>query len=513
MLPLRRLLPPVLILLVALAVHLPQLKAPFGPGEINGGIFFGPFVQTWDHLGIVACRGVPLACSPYADPASASAYLHHPPGAFWVHWLFGAQEWQLRIPGILAMLASALLLYALVKPAGGVLAATSAACALLLLPVIAVYARVSYEPLVLALGLFSVFAFEQSFHQPRQSLRRVAKVSLLAAVFCAVWMDWAGLFFALGLFVLLPGKPRADALRLAALALATAILAAASVFVWQVWAVHAPALGVARATMDLGSILNAAVMDSPGAAEALTNLAQRLLEGSGGLLPLLAALPGLVMLSSNALRITLALLIPAALNVLIFRRHAEVHVFYFAYFAPALAIALGYGSTYVRRFPIFTFILALTWCVPLTLACWSGQSAASHPFFRDLGALFDKETCVRNEAGETVGTNKVHTNLPYAYSYYYRTPGVVCGSNSQALAQELEHLDQRAGLRFVHCDLQCFTRSGQPAFPDEPALLSLLSQHSSRTEPSLMGPVPDPQGLLHTVVLRTRVFRIRDPLP
>ncbi len=511
--PWRRVFPPLLIVLVALVIHLPRLCAPFGPGEINAGTFFGPFVQAWDHFGFVETRGIPFACSQYGDPKAASPYLHHPPGAFWIHWLAGSEEWQLRLPGLAAMLLAALLLYGLVKRLSGPLPALAAAIALLVAPVFAVYARVSYEPLVLAAGLAAFTAYEESFRLPQRAQRSLAKCAVLAAVFCATWMDWAGFFWAVGLFALVPGKPRADALRLAALALASATLAAASVFVWQVWAVHAPELAAARATMDLDSILNAAVLDAPRISTTLNSFRERIAEGFGGALPLLALIPGFLMLDKRLARLFLALLIPAVLNVIVFRRNAEVHVFYFAYCTPAAALLLGCGCLYRARFPAFTLALALLWIVPMGLATNAGQHAASHAFFRDFGALVDEETRLRDARGCDAGTNKVHTNLPYAYSYYYDSPGVVYASNQAALDQDLATLDKRAGLRFVQCDIRGTLRDGGSAFRDNPELLRFLEQHASRTTLQLKGPIQDPQGLLHIEVSQTRVFRIRDPQP
>lgn len=512
-LPWRRILPPLLIVFVALVVHLPRIAAPFGPGEINAGTFFGPFVQAWDHFGFVETRGIPFACSPYGDPKAASPYLHHPPGAFWLHWLAGSAEWQLRLPGLAAMLLAALLLYGLVKRLAGPLPALAAALALLIAPVLAVHARVSYEPLVLAAGLAAFMAFEESFRLPKRAQRSVAKCAVLAAVFCATWMDWAGFFWAVGLFALVPGKPRADALRLAALAFASATLAAASVFVWQVWAVHAPELAAARATMDLDSILNAAVLDAPGLGSTLTSFRERIAEGCGGMLPFLALLPGLLMLDKRLARLFLALLIPAVLNVLVFRRNAEVHVFYFAYFAPAAALLLGCGCLYRARFPAFTLALALLWLVPMSLATNAGQHAASHSIFRDFGVLVDEETRFRDAAGRDVGTNKVHTNLPYAYSYYYESPGVVYASSRSALEQELATLDKRAGVRFVHCDIRGTLHGGGSAFHEDAELLRFLEQHMSHSVPRLSGRIVDPQGLLQIEIMQTRSFRIRDPQP
>ncbi len=512
----RRVVPPLLLLAVALALHLPSLRAPFGPGEINAGVFFGPFAQAWEHFGFAEARGVPFACSPYGNPQEAMAYLNHPPGAFWIHAACGTAEWQLRLPGLLASIAAALLLYALLKPHVGAVASCAAGMFLLLAPVIAVYSQVSYEPLVLAAGLLLFFLFESAFTLQQQWQRRLAKLCLLVVAFLCVWLDWAALFFVLGLFVLVPGRPKADALRLAGLALGMAVAGVASVCVWQLWAVHAPLFGTGRTGGDLGNIVQSALLNRPAFADFMAHCTARLSEGFGGLLPFLALPLGLLMLPGGVWRVIAALALPALLNPLLFANHAEGHVFFFAYCTPLLAAAWC-GLLLLRaRFPLSTCALTALVLLPLLSMTVQGLTASRHPWFRNLGHELDRLT-VEQRADAAPVTYRIHTNLPYAYPYYYKSPGVVLGSTATILKNAERTHDPRCGLRFLWCDLDARianptgTWSTPRLFESDPGLLARLQTQSSVAVVSLEGVVPDPQQRLHVRVQRARVFQVIEP--
>ncbi|MSR75216.1 MAG: hypothetical protein EXS14_07090 [Planctomycetes bacterium] len=507
----RRVLPPLLILAAALTLQVPRLNAPFGPAEINAGVFFGPFAQAWEHFGFAEARGVPFACSPYANPQEAMVYLNHPPGAFWIYAACGTSEWQLRLPGLIATIASALLLYALLKPHVQAVAACGAGLLLVLTPVLAVYAQVSYEPLVLAAGLLLFYAFEQAFRMTEQWQRRLAKLCLLLVAFFCVWLDWAALFFVLSLFALVPGKRRADALRLAGLGCGMAIASIAAVCVWQLWAVHAPLFGGGKTGGDLGNIVQTALLNRPALSGFISNCVARIGEGFGGLLPFLLLPFGLLMLPGPVWRLLAALAIPALLNPLIFARHAEGHVFFFAYLAPVLA-ATWSGLLLLRaRFPLATCILSALVVLPVGSMTIAGISATTHPFFRDLGHELDRLTVQQSADGAPPVTHRIHTNLPYAYPYYYKSPGVTFASTLAQLEAARATHDPRCGLRFLWCYLDARGPDAARVFAADPNLLAQLMAHGSTSVPILEGAIPDPQQRLSVRVVRARIFQVIEP--
>ncbi len=466
---------------LGLLLHLPGIGRPFGVHEISGGNYFGVFARNFERLGLWELGGVPVGPVLFdqVDERWMTAYLSHPPGLFWLNAVVGADEARLRLLSALGHIATAILTLVIFRRLLGLWPATLAALVTLAFPVLAFFAIVSYESVVLPLGLGMLIAYQRAQTDDARARKRSLAV-LGALAFIGPWMDWQFLFFCAGLAALAWGPWRAMVQRLWWPA-ACSTLAVALIFIWRIvaggrWSKSdGPEGGV-------GTLLANTVGTRPAVGEFFGGFGQRALECFTSPAVLLA-LAGLWWLGRRAPRLTAALTVVGLMNAIVFPTHTMTHTLYLAYLAPLLAGALAAAAARTPR-PAAIVLGAIV----VGVAAWSTldtRRLANTPFFRDVGAELTKA------AGSGDERYAVLFNLPYCYGYYVDSPlvSVQRVTNPAKLEEwrvpEMVQLAEVQGIRYL------WVRS-EPAFgipfpvpPAEPALDSYLERFPANDVPTL----------------------------
>lgn len=481
--------------LPALALQLPFLAAPFGLEEINAGCYFGPFAQSWERYGFGSLRGVPLVVSPYKQPAAGLVYLNHPPGTAWLLGGWGSAPWSLRLPSALGLALACGLLAGFLRTHLGTGRALAAGLLLGALPVLGFHAQVSYETLVLPAGLAALLAADRL----RSGGARWWPGLLAASALLGPWLDWAYLFFIPALAPLLLGRPRG--LRHLVLAGGLALLSTAGVLLWRSWALESTLLEN-RTLPEVGSVA-ATVLSSRLSAAGLLAASWRNLSVGLTLPVLLAALPGAAWLLARRPRPGLALLIAGILNPLVFSRHAEGHVFYYAYLAPLAAAGVAALPAPGRRLlPALAAVqgAVILWAAAATVRT---HDRAHVPFFADLGRAIDEAAADRDAAGRIRRVYRVHHDAPQVYPYYTRAPFLTPTTAPEGL-KAARRRPADTGLRFLHLRI-----SGPvPGVPYE-ELQDYLEPFPSRRLPRLEGTFTRPLTGQRYQVTEARVYTLR----
>ena len=201
------------------------------------GAFWSQAAHNFLRAGILRSAGVPatLYFGPPPIPADAF-YVHHPTllplavtGAFAI---FGESEWAARLVPIACSLASAALLWQLVKSCAGMRAAAFSIAAFVTMPMELHYGEmVNFEPLQLLWILLALVALRRWQTSGETRWRAL----MLAAFMLAVWTDWLGSLFAslVACFLFFQKENRA-ANRRAAWTLALIVAAGLALFLAQI---------------------------------------------------------------------------------------------------------------------------------------------------------------------------------------------------------------------------------------------------------------------------------------
>ncbi len=482
--PLDRLAVP-LLLAFGLALHLCWIAAPFGFHEINAGYFFGPFAQHWERFGWFELRGTPLGASAVAlpeTPQQGHPYWNHPPGFAWLCSLAGTAEWQLRLPCVFAAIGSGPLLFLLARPRLPAAAALLAGLLVQCCPAIAFSAVVSYESVVIACGLLLLLLHERA----RQSRRAALGAAAVAAL--GLWMDWAFGFYllALGLWSL-PARGRVWLVRLARPA-AAAAASLLGIVAWRAWAGGAPLLPPPQPGHESAvAMLVRALLVAPPWGLWLELVGDRLRDGFGPAL-LLAAAAGALPAVLRAPRLVGTLLLPALLNLLVFRNHAAGHVMFFAYAGPPFALAAAHLFALAARWRSAAAVAAALGLALVGATTWytaEWKRGAVSPMFRTLGATLSRLAEEPSPDGD-VRPSLVATNATQNYPYYVRSPRVLLSP----VVARAAIAAQRGGpsrLRYVYVDTEMRV-PGQPVQrAGDVELRAWLGGFPSRALPELVG--------------------------
>jgi hypothetical protein len=444
-----------LILLGAL-LYLPFLFAPLGPQEINAGYFFGPFANSWQHFGFFALRGVPLGPIEFlpAEPSQGIPYLNHPPGTAWLTGAFADAEWRLRLPTVLATIASGILLFRLLKGRMPAWAAATAGLLLQTVPAMAFYSQVSYEAPVVCCGLAMWLAFVRV-----QDGSRPARACLAAAALLGPWFDWSFGFFVLALPLLAQQGSVRTALRRLVLPWGTALVSLALVFLWLSWAKSAPFTKVAPSFVHPHDyVMNAVVLHWPPLGEFLHGI-RVVLEDCYTTPLLMAAAVGWLLCGQP--RLMLALALPGILNVLMFPSHASSHTMFLALLAPAVTAGAGALLAYCNRatgarWPVAVaaaLLLFFPAASSVDLLVWNRSA-----LLREVGTALTTAA----EGGDGPAPDLVGTNAYHIYPYYVRSDRVeLWPVNDPAQVEDLRRLPQPPHLRFLLIEAQVHDDTGK----------------------------------------------------
>ena len=418
--------------LVCLAFYGWRLGWPLNSDEANLGHYFGPAVRIWQAIGFAEVRGAPCWLHWPAVPDNCFPYLNHPPGLFWLMYALGGDEWALRLPGVVGSWLAAIALFTLlIDRVGGSLSLT-AACLLILCPGIGVVAIGSYEPLVLAAGLWLWRLTEGTGRRPR----------ILAALvaFAGTWIDWQFAFYAGALVVLRPW-------RLLLLPGAAAVVGATTVFGWRAWAFNRPFPALPSQTSAWDLVVTNGVAGRPDSIEWLS-AASRLLPATFGWAICALAILGLPIALVRWPRFTLAGLVGGVTPLVVFANHALDHVVFYALLAPLMATCAIAPLHLVRCHCSGRIATALagTACVLTCATSLVRLESAEH----ELPARVGRTLSAAARDGQ--GRVTIVTNYQHIYLYYVDHQNVLTrGSVTKAHVEALRRTDYaRDGVRFLH---------------------------------------------------------------
>jgi len=488
-----------LLIAVGLGLHLPWLMAPFGFHDINAGGYFGPFAQSWHRFGFFELRGVPLGAwilTIPMSPAEGLPYWNHPPGFAWVTGAFGSAEWQLRLASLLGVIASGPLMFAFARRHLGSAAAFIAGLLVLAAPTVAFYSVMSYESLVLSLGLAMWLLHERVGRGGGTATR----LGVLVVCFVGTWMDWAFGFYVLALLPLSLPAGFADLARRLWRPWLVYFVALLLIVLWIWWSKQAAGLPPPRAGATLADRAGHAVFGGPPPAVFFANLGRTLCEAFT--LPvLIVAAVGAVPALWKMPRIMLTALLPAVLNIGIFRAHSANHVMFVAYLAPAVALAAAcllqqLGRLRPMRPPVVLAAVALV--MTMVWHSWERKRGASQPLMARFGTAVSEIADAPSPDADTRSV-LVATNVPQYYPYYISSPRVL-------LTPVLSHaeLERQRGaaarLRYVYVQSEVRMVGEPPVAPPDEPLRAWLQQFPRHELPQLVGDWPLGHGDVFSVL-------------
>jgi Dolichyl-phosphate-mannose-protein mannosyltransferase len=337
-----------LAVLIAFAVSTCGIGGPFPDGHYASTSVIGTAAYNtyrWKTL---------FPVEVYVDhpPAPATYYMHHPLGMFWVidvlGKIFGLHDWVLRLPPLVYVTGTTLLLFKLGRALWGAVAGGITALAYVALPITLGYANYHdlEQPVILGFVLAS-WAYLRFIRTWREGY---AIASVLGFAF-ALNNDWAGYLwgapFLAGLFVYayLLAEPTRGPLEMRPFGRYWALMcicAAASV---------ALEMFVLYDSGRISDVLSSYLLRSAGSGLPLkTVLAARryrieLMFTTMGIGLGKLALPIIVaraVIKRNHLELlSLPMFLCALVQYLVFKEGADVHIFWPHYFAPYFALAMG----------------------------------------------------------------------------------------------------------------------------------------------------------------------------
>jgi hypothetical protein len=337
-----------LAVLIAFAVSTLGIGGPFPDGHYASTSVIGTAAYNsfrWKTL---------FPVEVYVDhpPAPSTYYMHHPLGMFWVidvlGKVFGLHDWVLRLPPLVYVTGTTLLLFKLGRAIWGAVAGGITALAYVALPITLAYANYHdlEQPVIFGFVL-ATWGYVRFIRTWREGY---AIVSVLGFFF-ALCNDWPGYLwgapFLAGLFVYgyLLDEPTRGPLQMKPFGRYWALMCVAIAFS------VALELGVLVGSGRISDVLTSYLYRSAGSWTPLKAvLAARRYRielmfttlgiGLGKLaLPIIVARA--VIKRSHLELLPLPILLCALLQYLVFKEGADTHIFWPHYFAPYFALAMG----------------------------------------------------------------------------------------------------------------------------------------------------------------------------
>ena len=483
---------------IGLAFHLPHLADPLHAGEINAGAYFGSFLRNWEAFGFFDLSGMMLTPQLAHGPDLSTPYFNHPPGLAWTMWLLGGDEMAVRLPTALGVTAASVIFFLLLRRSFGLWWAFGAAFCVLGSPSFTFWLQASLEPVVLPLGLL-LLLLTQMCNQA--SGRRRQRLHLAQVAICLVgpWMDWAFLYFCVGLVPLAWDRSLWRMVgRLLPAALASS-LSLGLFFLWKDWALSNEILGASSPNEDVASIVEKFILTRPPLSEFLVRGAQTTAQANTELL-----LGGGLMLAGLfayvSVRLFLALLCVAGLHPAIFPHHALDHVHFWGYCTPLLAASMAAGSKLTdRRFRVAIGALL----VLSTGVCWFTSfdylRQSRTPVLAEIGQYASKS--VRDETGRD---HLIATNFPVLYPFYVTSPFVLApqvidpevieNARQVRLKKNLKpETEKKEGIYYLRVKVSDAVVRQAPEYGIPPELHEYLSAFEQRRIPDLEKEFYDPR--------------------
>lgn len=406
------------------AFHGPTLHDPLGCLDQNGGWYFGVSSRAFHDLGFAGLRGAPVWLQVPGSASDAITYHHHPPLWFWICALCGSSEAALRAPGILASVLAALAGLRLLRRQMPRTPALGGALLLLGLPSLRAFSVVSYEPAVVALGLWFLLATRELVAAPEATGWRAIQC---ACAMVAPWIDLGFAAWCLGAAALATYPPwRASLQRL----VTPALVALASLglwLVWRMWATRAPGLRTDLPSLSLADLVALTRSSRPSLATLVRDGGGILVGATTSAVAAVGVL-GLAVGMRRDARFFTALVVAGCAWPIAFATHAATHAHFWAYLA--VALALGAGSLGSLRPPGARWLgAATTWL--LAGIAWITSDATvranATSLFRDVGGV----------ATRAASVGAVATNSLNLWPYYARNAAILSAPISDPALLEL----------------------------------------------------------------------------
>lgn len=385
------------VLAASLALYLPRLDREFAPDIASAAATYQMlFARHWDDAGFAELRGVPCVGEEWGGVLEREPYLHHPVLSYWgayaLRALFGWDEWVFRLLPCLALIAAALLTTLIALRLLSTTGALLSGALFLLSPAAYVYGDMpNPESLVLCFLLLIWLLHERVRERPALS----RKLWFLVVAGLGMLLDWQVFFIVPTLLLGEMLRPRSErrwreALLLIPVAL-LALTATLAHFAWGIGSVERLAQELS-ATVDHTLGLQKAGFGAFVAAQgrALLHCMGPGLLLCGGLL-LLAAITR--RLRADRIRAVSAMLVPALLSVVIFRRPAFDHLFWWMPAVPFFALAAAWLMTkLLDARPLAGVAAALILFASLALTLRAGEHERDLPenWFQSVAALADR---------------------------------------------------------------------------------------------------------------------------
>jgi Dolichyl-phosphate-mannose-protein mannosyltransferase len=337
-----------LAVLIAFAVSICGIGGPFPDGHYASTSVIGTAAYNSFRWGTL------LPVEVYIDrpPVTSMYYMHHPLGMFWVidilGKIFGLHDWVLRLPPLVYVTATTLLLFKLGRALWGAVPGGLTALAYVALPITLGFANYHdlEQPVIfgVVLATWGYVRFVRTWGE------RYAVASVLGFVF-ALNNDWAaylwGAPFLAGLFVygFLLSEPRRAPLQMKPFGRYWAFMCVGVAVSLVI------ELGVLAESGRISDVLSSYLLRSAGTAMPLKLvLAARRYRielmfttlGIGlGKLALPVIVARAVIKRSHLELLALPIFFSALCQYLVFKEGADVHIFWPHYFAPYFALAVG----------------------------------------------------------------------------------------------------------------------------------------------------------------------------
>lgn len=337
-----------------------ELADTFGAGHFASASAVCTSAENMWRWGVLG--PVPHAIA--APPLPAEFYCHHPWGIFWVSALFmklfGHHAWACRLPAVLQSVLTVPVLYLAGRAIWSPVAGATAALSFVALPIALSFSDFNSLEVPVIFGVtLSIWGYARF----RQSYRKRFAALALGGIFYAICCDWAAIFFAAAWF---------GALFVIVIALGRWTARAARGKVAALWG-----LGIALCAIAIGGHLY--VFAQLGQLDELRHSGD--VRSTGSNLPLAAvlaarkfwidvsftglaitlgklALPVLVarvlVRRSDVEALPLAVFAMAALQYVVFKQGADIHIFWPHYFA--LYFAFGWAALVQSALDVQPFV-------------------------------------------------------------------------------------------------------------------------------------------------------------
>lgn len=327
------------------------------------------YIQCWYNAGFLELRGAPhLYVSP-TDPLLRDPYLHHPPLDPWLQWLgtqaLGLNEAGLRsVPILFAALAGALIVLAGAR-AGGVRTAIAAGIFYLTIPMSVFYGWMPNPESATLFFMLLTWLLHEKFRQaPAPKYAIVIFTFILGAMF-----DWQGTFIAPAIWLREWWQPAANRRLGRALGMIPAgALVGGIVFLLFSWWLGSPGAAWTMVSSTAASSAGAEGRDLSFAW--LSNQARAWATLFTIPLSLTALAAGGIFLfravrdRNPQARALICLAVPGICNIIIFRKHAFDHEFWWYYFIPFIVIAPAWlFSEFIKNKIALGVAIVLSGCI------------------------------------------------------------------------------------------------------------------------------------------------------